>query len=146
MSHTTEISGIVFRDVEALTLAVNEMAANGIKCSLVANATPRAYYENQQGLGKADYVLTLKDSPYDVGFYKDEKKGGFVARTDLFMGHVAKVLGVTDKSAAPAQAALGRLYSTYAVHATMRQAARGGQTVRRINNPDGSVRLAVTGY
>ena len=147
MSHTTEIADIVFSDIAALTAAVNELASKGVKCSLTKGGTPRAYYENQQGLGPADYVLRLDGAPYDIGFYQDAKKKGLVARTDLFAGRVAGVLGApaTGKETA-AQAALGRLYQTYAIHAATRKAVAQGLSVKRMNNADGSVKLVVGGY
>lgn len=147
MSHTTEIADIVFTDTAALIAAVNELATRGVRCSLVKDATPRAYYSNQQGLGPAAYVLKLEDAPYDVGFYQDAKKKGLVARTDLFAGRVAGVLGAgaTGKESA-AQAALGKLYQTYAIHAATRKAVQQGLTVKRLNNADGSVKLVVGGY
>lgn len=147
ISHTTEIADIVFSDIAALTAAVNELASKGVKCSLTKGGTPRAYYENQQGLGPADYVLRLDGAPYDIGFYQDAKKKGLVARTDLFAGRVAGVLGApaTGKETA-AQAALGRLYQTYAIHAATRKAVAQGLSVKRMNNADGSVKLVVGGY
>lgn len=145
MSHTTELTDIVFTDVEALKVAVAELKRQGIKCTLKQNATPRAYYANQQGLGQADYVLELADSPYDVGFYKDAKLKALVARTDLFAGSVARVLGApaTGKET-PQQAALGKLYHAYAVAATTRQAAKQGYSVRKIVKADGTVQLVMT--
>ena len=147
MSHTVEIADIVFTDITALQAAVNELAGKGVKCSLVKNATPRAYYQNQQGMGQADYVLQLHDAPYDIGFYHDAKKKGLVARTDLFAGRVANVLGapVVGKETA-AQGALGKLYQTYAIHAATRKAVAQGLSVKRVNGKDGSVRLVVGGY
>ena len=144
MSHTTEIADIIFTDITALTAAVNELAGKGIKCALVKGGTPRAFYQNQQGLGPADYVLQLQDCPYDIGFYQDAAKKGMVARTDLFNGRVASVLGspVTGKEN-PAQAAMGKLYQTYAIHAATRKAVQQGMSVKRVNNADGSVRLVV---
>ena len=69
-----------------------------------------------------------------------------VARTDLFMGHVARVLGATaGQNETAGQAALGKLYQTYAIHAATRKAVQQGMTVRRVNNNDGSVRLVVSG-
>lgn len=146
MSHTTEIADIVFTDIQALTAAVNELASKGVKCALIKGGTPRAFYANQQGMGAADYVLQLQDCPYDVGFYHDAKKKGMVARTDLFAGRVAGVLGsqITGKEN-PAQAAMGKLYQTYAIHAATRKAVQQGMTVQRVNNADGSVRLVVGG-
>lgn len=142
MSHTTEISSIVFSDVEALRLAVQDLQKAGVKCTLKEKATPRAYFSNQAGMGPADYVLELQDSPYDVGFYYDTKLKGMVARTDLFLGNVARVLGVPPQANEKAeQAALGKLYHAYAVNATTRQATRQGYSVRRVTRADGSVQL-----
>lgn len=136
----------MFSDVEALKAAVNELCSKGVKCSLIKGGTPRAYYQNQQGMGAADYVLKLDDCPYDIGFYRDDAKKGLVARTDLFMGHVARVLGAQpNANESQGQAALGKLYQTYAVHAATRKAVQQGMTVRRANNNDGSVRLVVSG-
>lgn len=146
MSHTTEIGNIVFSDVEALKAAVTELNSKGVKCSLEKGGTPRAYYANQQGMGPADYTLKLHDSVYDVGFYRDATKKGLVARTDLFGGHIARVLGVkANNSETAQQAALGKLNQVYAVHAATRKAVQQGMTVRRVNNQDGSVRLVVGG-
>lgn len=147
MSHTSEISNIVFSDVAALKAAVTELSSKGIKCALVADATPRAYYSNQQGMGKADYVLQLQDAPYDVGFYKTGKGQGMVARTDLFGGHISRILGANPaKGESAQQAALGKLNQTYAIHAATRKAVQQGMTVQRVNNSDGSVRLVVGGF
>jgi hypothetical protein len=142
VSHTTEISSIVFSDIEALRLAVRDLQKSGVRCELREKATPRAFYNNQQGMGLADYVLHLHDSPYDVGFYTDSKVKGYVARTDLFLGHVQKVLGApAQKGEKEEQAALGRLYQAYAVNAATRQAARQGYSCRRVTKADGTVQL-----
>lgn len=146
MSHTTEINNIVFADIEALKAAVNELTSKGVKCTLIKGGTPRAYYQNQQGMGEAEYVLQLQDAPYDIGFYRDSVKKGLVARTDLFMGHVQRVLGANVSAGeSQGQAALGRLYQTYAIHAATRKAVQQGMSVKRVNNEDGSVRLVVGG-
>lgn len=147
MSHTTAIEGVVFSDIAALQAAVEELNSKGIKCSLEKDATPRAYYKDQSGMGKADYVLRLHDCPYDIGFYhKEGTKAGYEARTDLFAGHVARILGVPTRAGGNAmQAALGKLNQTYAIHAATRQAAKQGYSVRRVNKEDGSVRLVVEG-
>lgn len=147
MSHTTEINDVVFTDITALQAAVNELASKGVKCSLQKGGTPRAFYLSQQGMGPADYVLKLHDCPYDVGFYTDSAKKGMVARTDLFSGRVAAVLGVPAQAGEnAARAAMGKLYQTYAIHAATRKAAAQGLTVKRLNNTDGSVKLIVSGY
>ena len=144
MSHTTEVLDIVFNDIEALTMAVKELNAAGVRCTLEKGGKPRAYFENQEGMGEADYVLRLQDSPYDVGFYQNAKLKGMVARTDLFQNRVAKVLGVQarDKESTT-QAAMGKLYQAYAVNATIRQATKQGYKVRRVTKQDGTVQLVM---
>lgn len=142
MSHTTAIENIVFNDIAALKLAVKELQSQGVKCSLKEKTTPRAYYANQSGMGHADYVLELQGAPYDVGFYYDKERKGYVAKTDLFAGHVAGVLGAAcAPNESREQAALGKLYQTYAIHAATRQAAKQGYSVRRSVKPDGTVQL-----
>jgi len=146
MSHTTSITDIVFSDIEALTAAVAELRSKGVAITLEKGGTPRAYFTNQTGMGEAAYVLRLATSKYDVGLYRNAEKGGYEARTDLFMGEVARVLGVTQtKGVSIERAALGKLYQTYAVHAATRQAIKKGYTVNRINAPDGTVKLVVGG-
>jgi hypothetical protein len=95
-------------------------------------------------MSAADYVLRLEESPYDIGFYMDKAKKGMVARTDLFAGRVQKVLGATATgNESAAQAAMGKLYQTYAIHAATRKAIQQGMTVQRVNGKDGAVRLVV---
>lgn len=143
MSHTSEISAVAIVDIAALEGAVAELKAAGVRCSLVKDTTPRAFYATQEGMGQAPYVLKLEDSPYDVGFYENGK-GGYVARTDLFAGHVQRILGAVRGAKETAeQAALGKLYQTYAVHAAIRQATRQGYRVQRSVKADGSVQLTM---
>lgn len=147
MSHTTEINEVVFSDVEALKQTAVALNAKGVRCTLEQNATPRAYYANQQGMGKAPYVLRLKDAQYDVGFYQDKTKGGLVARADLFMNNIANVLGapITKDGETANQAAMGKLFQTYAITAAKRKAVQQGYTVREQVKGDGSVQLVLTG-
>jgi hypothetical protein len=147
MSHTTEINDVVFSDIEALKLSVAALQKQGVRCKLEEKGTPRAYYSGQSGMGKADYVLHLEDSPYDVGFYMDKAKKGLVARTDFFAGHVARVLGapLTKKGETQAQAAMGKLFQTYAVTAAKRKAVQQGYNVREQKRADGSIQLILTG-
>jgi hypothetical protein len=146
MSHTVEVPSIVFSDMDALGAAIKELNAAGVKCSLQKGGTPRAFYDNQEGMGAADYVVKLEDARYDIGLYYDTAKKGYVARTDLFGGTVAKVMGATARPGESAeQAALGRLYQGYGVHAATRAAVKNGYTVRRIVKDDGSIALHMTG-
>lgn len=145
MSHTTSIEGVRFTDVAALEAAVKELQSKGIKCDLVKGGTPRAYYQNQQGLGAAEYVLKLHDAKYDVGFYPAADGKGMEARTDLFAGSVAAVLGaVRGKGESAEMAALGKLNQTYAIHAATRRATMAGHNVTRVQQKDGTVTLTVT--
>lgn len=146
MSHTTSITDIVFSDIDALRAAVAELKTKGVNIVLEKGGAPRAYFTNQTGMGDADYVLRLKDSRFDVGLYKNNEKGGYEARTDLFAGEVSRVLGVKQvKGMSLERASLGKLYQTYAIHAATRQAVKKGYTVNRINSPDGTVKLVVGG-
>lgn len=144
MSHTTSIKAIKIQSITALQSAIEELKQSGLAISMVAGATPRAYFSNQQGMGKADYVIQLGSCPYDVGLYKTDD--GYEARTDFWMGHVEKVLGATPRNKDNAeQAKMGRLFQMYGVHATMEQCRRNGQSVRRTTKADGTVALEITG-
>jgi hypothetical protein len=146
MSHTTKVEGVVFSNVAALRNAVAELNRQGVSCTLLENQRPRAFYQNQSGLEEARYVLRLNSCDYDVGFYWDETKKAYEARTDLWAGKVAAVLGTPLKEGGNAmRAALGKLNQTYAIHAATMQAAKQGYQVRRVNKEDGTVRLVVTG-
>lgn len=147
MSHTTSIGGIKIANIDALEAAIAELANAGIKCSLVADSTPRAYFKDQQGMGRADYVIKLDNSRYDIGLYKQED-GSYEPRTDFWGGDVAKLLGGT--AGAPEreqQAQLGKLFQMYGVHAATLEARRSGKMVRRVNDDvTGQIKLVVTGF
>lgn len=143
MSHTTEITAIVFSDIDALRAAVKDLQASGVHCELVENTTARAYYPNQKGMsGIQDYVLRLRDSPYDVAFSYNKEAKGYTARTDYYAGHVEQILGVPpQKGDSAEQAGMGRLYQAYAVQAATRQAIKQGYPVRRVTKADGTIQL-----
>jgi hypothetical protein len=144
MSHTTTISTLLLSDEAALRSAIAELASKGVKCSLLENAIPRAYFDNQKGMGQADMVVKLENSRYDVGLYKQEN-GDFEARADFWGQDVERALGATPgKDDNTTQAKLGKLFSTYAVHATTRKAVQQGYSVRRIDNANGSTQLQIT--
>lgn len=145
MSHTTAINAVKITSITALQAAVAELAMNGVPCSLVANEKPRAFFDNQQGMGVADYVLKLTNSKYDVGFYKQDD-GSYVARTDFWGGDIQKNLGAApSKPERAEQAKMGRLFQLYAVHAATETAKRKGLSVRRINGQDGKIKLELMG-
>lgn len=147
MSHTTAIKGISIQNIAALRAAIDELNTIGIKCSLIEDATPRAFYPDQKGLGKADFVIKLDASRYDVGLYKNAD-GAYEARTDFWAGEVAKVLG--GKATAPEhaqQAQMGKLFQMYGIHAATLEARRTGKMVRRVTNEEtGQVKLVLTGF
>lgn len=146
MSHTTTVNNVEIKDVGALMAAVDELKANGINCDLLENQIPRAFYQTQAGMTEAaPYTLKLRDSRYDVGFYPNAQ-GVYEARCDLWGGDIAKQLGVTPTEGIPSeQAALGKLFNLYSVHAVTRKAAQQGYRVQRSNAADGSVQLNITG-
>lgn len=146
MSHTSTIKAIKIQSIAALQAAVNELNEKmGVKCSLVENQVPRAYYAGQQGMGVAPYVIKLHDCKYDIGLYEDGQ-GGYEARTDFFAQHVEQQLGVQACSVeSREQARLGKLYQMYGVHAGMEAARKKGYSVRRVAGKDGAEQLIVTG-
>jgi len=146
VSHTSAVKSIAITSVEALREAVKELNANGVKCSLVENSTPRAYYSNQTGLGKADFVLKLDNSRYDVGFYKSEN-GGYEVRTDFWGQDVKNQLGATASGPGKTeQAQLGKLFQAYGIHAAMMEARRKGLMATRQKGKDGIEQVVVSGY
>lgn len=145
MSHTATVKSIAIQSITALRAAITELAQTGVQCSLLENATPRAYYPNQSGMGKADFVVKLDACPYDIGLYKTAE-GTYEARTDFFAGHIEKVLGAKATTPGNAdQARMGKLFQMYGVHAAMEAARKKGHMVRRINREDGRIALEVTG-
>lgn len=146
MSHTTSIKAIKIVSVSALRAAVADLNTMGIRCSLVENVKPRAYFQDQQGMGVAPFVLKLDSAPYDIGFYRADD-GTYEARTDFWSGAVEKVLGAKAGDASRRdQAKLGKLYQMYGVNAAAEAARAKGHMVRRITNADtGAIALEITG-
>jgi hypothetical protein len=137
MSHTTTIKNVEITDLVALSAAITELKNSGVDCELLENAVPRAYYQTQQGMGKAPFVLKLNKSRYDVGFYQKAEATGYEARCDLFGRDVEKVLGFGGNP-------LGKLMRHYSACAITRKAVQQGYYVNRINRTDGSIQLQVT--
>ena len=145
MSHTATIDAVVISDEHALRAAITELKNNGVNCDLLENAMARAYYPNQSGMDtEARFVVKLHDSRYDVGLYAKEDNSGYEARTDLWGGDVQKVLGAkAQEGESDAQAALGKLFQTYAIHAATRKATQQGYRVNRVTKDDGTVQLQI---
>lgn len=145
MSHTTAIKAVKIQSVSALRSAIAEMAQKGMQISLKENAHPRAYFNNQAGMGLADFVVEIPGAKYDVGLYKQED-GSYEARTDYYGGTVAQVLGATPTKPEYAdQAKMGKLFQMYGIHAALEAARRKGLTARRIEKADGTIQLELTG-
>lgn len=146
MSHTSAVKSIAITSIEALRAAVTELNANGVKCSLIENASPRAYYQNQTGLGKADFVIKLENSRYDVGLYKSAA-GGYEVRTDFWGEDVKNQLGAAASGPGKAeQAKLGKLFQAYGIHAALQQARSKGLMATRQKGANGVEQVVVTGY
>ncbi len=146
MSHTSTIKGIKITEVSALRKAVNELAKSGMKIELKENATPRAYFSNQAGMGKADFVVYLADAKYDIGLYK-QADGTYEPRTDFFGGSVEKLLGAqASKKENTEQAKLGKLIQLYGIHAATEKATKQGYTVQRQFGKDGAIKLVIAGF
>jgi Protein of unknown function (DUF1257) len=142
MSHTTTISTLLLSDETAIRAAIAELSSKGVKCELLENAVPRAYYDNQ--MGQADMVVKLDNSRYDVGLYK-KADGTFEAKADFWGKDVEKALGANPaKDDNATQAKLGKFFSLYAAHAATRKAVQQGYSVRRIDKADGGIQLQVT--
>lgn len=145
MSHTATVKSTKIVSITALRSAITELAATGIRCSLIENTKPRAFYPDQPGMGLAPFVLKLDQSPYDIGLYKTED-GSYEARTDWYGGHIDKILGAQATSAESRdQARMGKLFQMYAVHAATEAARKKGHMVRRVAQADGRITLEVTG-
>lgn len=145
MSHTAAIKAITIVSITALRSAIEELRQTGVNIVLTENATPRAYFANQAGMGKADFVVGLPSCPYDIGLYKKEE-GGYEARTDFYMGHISGQLGARASSPETReQAQMGKLFQMYGIHATIEQARRKGHMVNRRQKEDGTVLLELTG-
>ena len=141
MSHTTSIAGMKITDVAALKSAVAELAASGVNCSLVEGQIPRSYPGNP--MSKADFVLKLPGSRFDVGFYK-QADGTYEPQSDFYDGGVEGIIGA--KASAPeraAQARIGKLLQMYGIHATTNVARKKGWTLRRVTGENGAVKLRV---
>jgi hypothetical protein len=143
MSHTTKIDSVVISDVGALAQAITELTAEGVRCELLENAMPRAYYNNQKGMETAPYVVKLHDSKYDVGLY-DNGQGGYEARADFWAKEVENVLGAKAAGAGDAaQAKMGKLFQRYAVVAAENHAAMNGYSSQRNEQADGTLQLVL---
>ena len=156
MSHTSTISRVRIMDIDALRAAINELSESGTPVHMEEGGTPRAYYQNQEGLGPAENVIRLGGGcPYDIGVYPAADGRGHELRSDLFLDRVAEVVGVDpspfirddmtpeERVQVAGQASMGRIYQRYAVVASEREAARQGHSTQRVLEDDGEMSLRV---
>jgi len=120
MSHFTTIKTQI-KDVEALRSAINELGLQ-----LLANTDARGYISNKT---KGDYVIRLK-GPYDIAV-NQQPDGTYGLTTDWWDGHVEKEVGSN----------FGRLLQLYGVHKATAEARKKGYSVRRNQQPNGSIKL-----
>lgn len=146
MSHTATIKGVKIQSITALEATIKELNTQGIRVSLTPNATPRAYFTDQKGMGKADFVINVLDCKYDIGLYKQED-GSYEPRTDFWGGHIEKIFGIpTDKTEMKEQAKMGKLLQTYGLNAAQEVYRKQGKATRRQTTANGQVQLIVTGF
>lgn len=140
MSHTSKIDSVKITDIDAVKQAIEDLNKMGIKCSLRENATPRAYYADQKGMGIAPYVVHLQDCTYDVGLYKSDDGKYYEPRADLFAKKIKNILGVEGDTL---QDHIGKLLNAYSARATMRAAIRKGYQCNRIQNDNGLTKKVI---
>lgn len=151
MSHTTTLKTVNINDTQALSEAVNFLKERGLDAELLQNVKPRMYYTDQYGV--CDYVLRLKNSPYDIGFAK-QKDGSYAPVFDSWAGHLQKQIGNPDHCKIPTTqeereaAAVASLLNAYGVFAAKRQLESEGYYGFEISvNPeDNSYVLEATTY
>lgn len=151
MSHTTTLKSVSISDTVALQEAVDFLKARGLDAELVQNVKPRMYYDNQYGV--CDYVLRLKNSPYDIGFSKQED-GTYAPVFDSWGQHLQKQIGNPSSCKIPTTAeereaaAVASLLNAYGVHAAKRQLESEGyyNFDIAINPEDNSYTLEATVY
>lgn len=155
MSHTSSISTIKIVDLAAFDQAINDLRAEGLNITVVENAVPKAYYQNQSGMDTpAKKVLKIEGAAYDVALY-ETGHGQHELRTDFWGGSVARALGAdqsyvatidrtTDEGREEAQMAqLGKLYQRYSRNAVMNTVVMSGGSCTEEIMPDGSIQLVV---
>ena len=123
MSHFTNIETQI-RDLDALRLACAEL---GLELSPAGEA--RGYGQNRL---PGDFVIRLK-GPYDLALQR-QPEGSYRVVADFWGDHVEREVGP----------GCGRLKQLYGVHLAQTAARRRGYHIRRQDQPNGQIRLAIT--
>lgn len=162
MSHTTTVKSVPIRDIAALKQAVKDLQRQGVKCELKQDAKPRMYYQDQLGrqLGKdnenCEFVLELKDAPYDVGFIK-QPDGTYQPVFDDWQKKVAGQIG--NPATGPVEhwsgnrdateqtgRSIGKLLQGYSKHAAINAATANGYVVEgTVTDQEGNIHLILGG-
>lgn len=144
MSHTTQITSVRITDINALESAAEKLRAEGVNCQIVRDQKPRMYYENQHG--KCDYVLSLPDSRYDVGFDKQED-GSYVPVYDEWANQIKDQIGAAcpvDNEGDRSLCHIGKFMQYYAVDAAINAATAQGYYVESAETDEqGNVQLVI---
>lgn len=104
MSHTTTVKSVPIKSRKALDRAIAALNTMGVACSLIENATPRLYYQDQlrrhknRADNKADLVIKLNDTAYDIGLLRTAD-GSYELVYDPYVPYGKK--GVTDVLGVP---------------------------------------------
>lgn len=146
MSHVTTIKTVPIKDISALTKAVANLQAKGVKCELIQNAKPRVH--GADSAPKCEYVLKL-DGPYDVGF-KLQKDGSYSTVMDTYQNHVGKRIGAScplpSTQEGRTQHQMGQLFQEYTKEATINAAITSGYMVESATtDAEGNVHLTLAG-
>ena len=137
MSHTSTVGTVQIKSITALQRTVSELNELGVRCELVQNASPRAYYSHQ--MGTLPYVLKLPGTSYDVGFKQEGQ--ALVPVFDDYQGYVRSQLGATNGDRT-LEGSIGRLTQLYAKNAAIEAAALQGYTVEGSSmDAEGNVQL-----
>lgn len=142
MSHTTVIKSVPIRSKNIIEAAVRELQQEGVKCNLVANATPRMYYNNQHGI--CDLVIKLDDCPYDVGLQLNKETGLYEPVFDKWADHLKKKIGSKDVKDTSEASHIGRFLQLYSKHTIIQEAVMQGYSVEScIETANGELELLV---
>lgn len=146
MSHTTTIRGMRITSGAAIRAAVAELQRQGAQVSLVENAKPRMYYQNQHG--DCAFVIKLPGR-YDLGLDK-QTDGSYAPVFDAWNGEISNTLGAScplpSSAEGRAQHTIGKFLQGYAKHAAMMSAVDAGYLVDDVTtDAAGNVHLTISG-
>lgn len=131
MSHTTLIKSIAIKSITALLRAIEELQANGVKCSVKRNVKPRMYYADQHKA--CDYVLHLENCQYDIGFEFDAETQAYIPVFDEYRNYVRDYIGNKDDTK---EGCIGKLLEAYSKAAVIETAEEQGYQVTSVSKAE----------